>query len=67
MMTSLNQQKEHEVNNSHVLALRIKHADLESKLEREESRPMPDSKLILDIKKKKLQIKDVLAHEPAET
>jgi hypothetical protein len=67
MMTSLNQQKEHEVNNSHVSALRIKHADLESKLEREENRPMPDSKLILDIKKQKLQIKDVLAHEPTIT
>lgn len=66
-MTSLNRKKESEVNNSHVSALRIKHADLESKLEREENRPMPNSKLILDLKKQKLQIKDALALEHAET
>jgi uncharacterized protein len=52
------------VNSSHMSALRIKHADLEAKLEREETRPLPDSELILTLKKQKLQIKDVLAQVP---
>jgi uncharacterized protein len=51
------------VNNSHMSALRIKHADLETKLEREELRPMPDSKLIHDLKKQKLNIKDAIAQQ----
>jgi uncharacterized protein len=46
-------------------ALRMKHAELEIKLEREELRPLPDSKLIHTLKKQKLHIKDVLAHEQA--
>lgn len=59
--------KENEVNNNHMSALRIKHADLETKLEREEARPMPDSELILNLKKQKLHLKDVIAQELAES
>jgi uncharacterized protein len=55
--------KENEVNNNHVSALRMKHAELEEKLEREENRPLPDSNLILSLKKQKLHLKDVLAQE----
>jgi uncharacterized protein len=55
------------VNNNHMSALRIKHADLEAKLEREETRPMPDSELILSLKKQKLHIKDVMAQEMADS
>lgn len=53
--------KENKVNNSHMSALRIKHADLEDKLEREENRPLPDTSLIHNLKKQKLQIKDEIA------
>lgn len=52
--------KENDVNNNHLSALRNKHADLEQKLEREENRPFPDSKVILDLKKQKLLLKDTL-------
>jgi uncharacterized protein len=51
------------VNNSHMSALRIKHAELDAKLEREENRPFPDSKLIVTLKKQKLHIKDVIRNE----
>jgi uncharacterized protein len=50
-------QKENEVNNSHMSALRMKHAELEEKLEREENRPFPDSNLIHSLKKQKLHLK----------
>jgi uncharacterized protein len=51
------------VNNNHMSALRIKHQELESKLEREENRPLPDSELILNLKKQKLRLKDVMAKD----
>jgi uncharacterized protein len=55
--------KENEVNNSHMSALRMKHAELEEKLEREENRPFPDSHLIHSLKKQKLHLKDTLVQE----
>lgn len=55
--------KENEVNNNHMSALRMKHAELEDKLEREESRPFPDTQLIHSIKKRKLHLKDALMQE----
>lgn len=55
--------KENEVNNSHMSALRIKHAELEEKLEREENRPLPDTNLIHSLKKQKLHLKDMLMQE----
>ena len=44
-------------------AMRTKHAELEAKLEREENRPLPDTGLIHSLKKKKLQLKDMLMQE----
>ena len=55
------------MHNNHLSALRNKHAELEQKLEREESRPFPDSRTILDLKKQKLHLKDVILHETALT
>jgi uncharacterized protein len=51
------------VNNSHISALRTKHAELEAKLEREEVRPMPDESLIHSLKKQKLHLKDMLRQQ----
>lgn len=51
------------MNTNHMSALRMKHAELEDKLEREENRPFPDSDLIHSIKKKKLHLKDAMAQE----
>jgi hypothetical protein len=51
------------VNNSHMSALRMKHAELEEKLEREENRPLPDTSLIHSLKKQKLHLKDMLTQE----
>lgn len=51
------------MNNNHMSALRMKHAELEDKLEREESRPFPDTQLIHSIKKQKLHLKDALMQE----
>ncbi len=48
-------------------ALRIKHQELEAQLDREENRPLPDSRLILNLKKQKLQLKDVMARDIAAT
>ncbi len=51
------------MNNSHMSALRIKHAELEDRLEREENRPLPDTNLIHSLKKQKLHLKDILTQE----
>lgn len=53
--------KENEVSNNHMSALRTKHAELQQKLEREESRPLPDTNVIHALKRQKLQIKDAIA------
>jgi hypothetical protein len=42
--------------------LSARHAELDQRLLREESRPLPDDALIAQLKKAKLQIKDALAH-----
>ncbi|RRQ51620.1 YdcH family protein [Sphingorhabdus wooponensis] len=55
------------MHNNHLSALRNKHAELEQKLEREENRPHPDSKTILDLKKQKLHLKEAILHETAST
>ena len=55
------------MHNNHLSALRIKHAKLEQKLGREENRPLPDSRIILNLKKQKLHLKDVILHETALT
>lgn len=45
---------------AHVAALTARHADLETRLARESSRPNPDVSLIAQLKKSKLRIKDAL-------
>jgi len=47
---------------SHVSALQLKHAGLERRLEEEMSRPMPDLATVQTLKKRKLRIKEELAH-----
>lgn len=51
------------MNNSHMSALRTKHAELEEKLDREENRPLPDTSLIHSLKKQKLMLKDIMTQE----
>lgn len=53
------------MSNNHMSALRTKHADIDSKLEREENRPLPDTNVIHSLKKQKLQLKDAIAQETA--
>ena len=47
---------------SHVSALQLKHAGLERKIQEELSRPMPDLAAVQLLKKRKLRIKEELAH-----
>ena len=42
----------------HIEALQKKHAELETELEDENSRPMPDMRAIAGLKRQKLAIKD---------
>jgi hypothetical protein len=53
------------VNKGHMSALQMKHAELESQLETENARPLPDDDLIHRIKKQKLQIKDIIMQDAA--
>jgi hypothetical protein len=47
---------------SHVSALQLKHQGLEAKIQDELSRPSPDSAQLQILKKRKLKIKEELAH-----
>ena len=47
---------------THVSALQLKHAGLERQIEAELSRPLPDLALLQTLKKRKLRVKEVLAH-----
>jgi uncharacterized protein len=62
---SLNQKKEIAVNKGHMSALQLKHAELETKLELENNRPLPDDDLIHRLKKQKLHLKDIIRQELA--
>ena len=53
------------MNNGHRTALQTKHAELDSKIETENSRPHPDDALIHSLKKQKLHLKDIISHESA--
>lgn len=46
----------------HVSALQLKHAGLEQQIQDELSRPMPDLATIQLLKRRKLKIKEELAH-----
>ena len=43
---------------NHVEMLKLKHAQLEKSLHSEALRPLPDQQLILELKQKKLKLKD---------
>ncbi len=43
---------------AHIEALKEKHAVLETKLDQENSRPMPDDALVHTLKREKLHLKD---------
>lgn len=45
-------------NNQRIQALKVQHTELETALEEEEARPLPDSLAIASLKRKKLAIKD---------
>lgn len=47
---------------SHVAALQAKHEGLERRLREEMSRPAPDDTMIQALKKRKLKIKEEIAH-----
>lgn len=47
---------------SHASALQLKHAGIERQLEQEMNRPLPDTSLIRELKKRKLRIKEELSH-----
>jgi hypothetical protein len=47
---------------SHVSALQLKHAGLERQIQDELNRPLPDLAMIQHLKRRKLRIKEELAH-----
>ncbi len=47
---------------SHVSALQLKHTGLQRQIEDELSRPLPDHAIVQSLKKRKLRIKEELAH-----
>jgi len=47
---------------SHISALESKHAGLERRIAEERSRPLPNEALIKELKRRKLRIKEELAH-----
>lgn len=46
---------------THQAALQTKHAVLDRRLSEEESRPMPDSRIVAELKKQKLRVKEELS------
>ena len=46
----------------HISALQLKHAGLERQIDAELNRPLPDLAMVQLLKKKKLRIKEELAH-----
>jgi len=43
---------------AHIEALKVKHSTLETKIEQENNRPMPDDALVHTLKREKLHVKD---------
>ncbi|WP_336987613.1 YdcH family protein [Altererythrobacter aquiaggeris] len=54
--------QEHLMETSHAAALQTKHAGLEARIREEQKRPQPNETEIHALKKKKLRIKEELAH-----
>ncbi|MDP8912395.1 MAG: DUF465 domain-containing protein [Pseudomonadota bacterium] len=46
--------------NAHLSALEVKHADLDSRIAEENQRPHPDDSLISRLKKEKLKVKEAM-------
>ncbi|MDP9413067.1 MAG: YdcH family protein [Pseudomonadota bacterium] len=46
--------------NAHMSALEIKHADLDARIAQENQRPHPDDALVSRLKKEKLRIKEAI-------
>lgn len=44
--------------NTHTTALEAKHATLESRIANEQARPLPDTSLLADLKRRKLRLKE---------
>ncbi|MDE2595261.1 MAG: DUF465 domain-containing protein [Sphingomonadales bacterium] len=47
---------------SHVSALQLKHAGIERQIQDELNRPLPDMAMVQELKKRKLRIKEEIAH-----
>ncbi len=47
--------------NAHISALEVKHADLETRIGEERQRPQPDMTVIARLKKEKLRVKEAIA------
>ncbi len=47
--------------NAHISALELKHADLDSRIVAEEQRPHPDMTTVSRLKKEKLKVKEAIA------
>jgi hypothetical protein len=46
---------------SHQAALETKHAGLDQRIAQESQRPLPDAKLVADLKKQKLRLKEAIS------
>jgi hypothetical protein len=57
--------KEKAVNKGHLSSMESRHSELESKIETENCRPLPDNDLIHRLKKQKLHLKDAITQEKA--
>ena len=47
--------------NAHISALQAKHASLDQKIAVELARPVPDTMVLADLKRRKLRVKEALA------
>ncbi len=47
--------------NSHLSALETKHLVLERQISAESQRPLPDTRILADLKKQKLRVKEAIA------
>ncbi len=48
--------------NAHLSALAAKHATLDQRISAESQRPLPDQVIIGDLKRRKLRVKEEIAH-----
>jgi hypothetical protein len=53
--------EEKSMSNSHLAALQSRHADIQTKIDKEERRPAPNMTLLSQLKKQKLKLKESLA------